>query len=241
MKIRLDVCLVQQGLTESRNKAQTLIMTGKVKVNGQPVTKPGTPIAPDATIDIEQPLRYVSRGGLKLEGALDYFQLDVTGQTVLDVGASTGGFTDCLLQHGAKHVYCIDVGKHQLHENLKNHPQVTWKESFHVDQLTPHTFDQQFSWVVMDVSFISIHKVMPYLVPVLTDHATLLVLFKPQFEADKKDLTKGVLKNDEKRQSLLAQTITQLQTQYGFTTAQPFDATIKGPKGNQETILHLQR
>lgn len=240
MKKRLDQILVDRGLVETKSKGQSLIMSGNVLVGDQVVTKSGTMVAIEADISLKETLPYVSRGGVKLKGAIDHFGINFQDQVVLDVGASTGGFTDCVLQEGAQHVFCIDVGKNQLHEKLQNHPQVTWKESFHVKDLTRQTFDRSFDWIVMDVSFISILKVIPYLLPVLNPNAHMLILFKPQFEVQKKDLVKGVVKNETKREETLTHMIQTLKETYDFSNIQWIDSPIQGPKGNQETILFIQ-
>lgn len=239
MKKRLDHLLIEKKLAPSRSQAQTLIMTGQVLVNDQPVTKSGTLIQADAQIKIKNKMPYVSRGGLKLKGAIDHFKLDFKNKVVLDVGASTGGFTDCLLQEGAKHVYCIDVGTNQLHEKLQAHPQVTWKEKFHVKELSPKTFDQCFSWIVMDVSFISIMKVFPKLMPCLTPKAHMLILFKPQFEVPRQHLTKGVVKDSDIAQHYLDEAIKNIQTTYQTQNILTYPSPLKGPKGNQEYFLWI--
>lgn len=240
MKRRLDQILVMRGLAESRSKAQTLIMTGNVLIRNRPVTKPGTIISMDVQIVIKEQLPYVSRGGVKLKGAIDHFGINFKDQVVLDVGASTGGFTDCLLQEGAKQIFCIDVGSNQLHEKLRNHPQVTWKEQFHVDRLMPDTFGQDFDWIVMDVSFISMLKVVKYLVRNLAPQGQMLLLFKPQFEVDRKHLNNGVLKDPDIREEKIAEHIEFLYQKFNFKNIERFDCTIKGPKGNQESFLWIR-
>lgn len=236
-KTRLDQLLTEQGLAPTRTKAQAMILAGMVMVDGEVESKAGTMIDPEAEITLKEKLKYVSRGGLKLEGALQHFNVDVKGLNVLDVGASTGGFTDCLLQAGAKHVFAIDVGRGQLDVSLRNHSQVTFHESFHVKDLSPETFGRSFPLIVMDVSFISLKKVLPNVLKCLEPGGKILTLIKPQFETQAKYLDKGVLKDETLRQSILADIQSFASTELGLKDVQLSDSVIKGPKGNQETFL----
>lgn len=232
--------MVEQALAPTRTKAQALILAGQVMVNGEVISKAGTSIDVEAEITLKEKLKYVSRGGLKLEGALQNLQVNVQGLTVLDVGASTGGFTDCLLQAGATHVYAIDVGRGQLDVSLRNHPQVTYKESFHVKDLSQETFGRIFPLVVMDVSFISLTKVLPTVLKCLEPNGHLLTLIKPQFETEAKHLDKGVLKDETLRLQIMDQ-ICQFAKDLGLKNIQVSDSVLKGPKGNQETFLYAQK
>lgn len=236
-KIRLDQLITELGLVSTRTKAQSLILAGLVMVNGEVVSKAGTLVSPEEEIMLKEQLKYVSRGGLKLEGALKEFKISVDGLTALDVGASTGGFTDCLLQGGAKHVFAIDVGKGQLDVSLRNNPNVTYKESFHVRELSPETFGRKFPFIVMDVSFISLKKVLPTVLTCLEPHGQILTLIKPQFETQAKFLDKGVVK-DEKVRLAIIEEIRQFAIQeLHLQEVQISNSVLKGPKGNQETFL----
>lgn len=236
-KIRLDQLMTEKGLAPTRTKAQSMILAGLVSVNGQTVSKAGAPIDPESEITLKETLKYVSRGGTKLEGALKDFGIDVTGLEVLDVGASTGGFTDCLLQSGAKHVFGIDVGHGQLDNSLRNHPQVTFKESFHVRELSPQTFGRHFPLIVMDVSFISLIKVLPIVLKCLSPGGQILTLIKPQFETQAKHLVKGVVKDDKIRAKILEDIHAFAMNELKLQNTRLSDSVIKGPKGNQETFL----
>lgn len=236
-KIRLDQLMTEKGLAPTRTKAQSMILAGLVSVDGQTISKAGSPIDPESEIQLKETLRYVSRGGTKLEGALKDFGIDVAGLEVLDVGASTGGFTDCLLQSGAKHVFGIDVGHGQLDNSLRNHPQVTFKESFHVRELSPQTFDRHFPLIVMDVSFISLKKVLPIVLKCLSPGGQILTLIKPQFETQAKHLVKGVVKDDKIRAKILEDIHAFAMNELKLQDTRLSDSVIKGPKGNQETFL----
>ena len=212
-------------------------MAGEIRVNGAVVTKPGHPTPPDCEIE-HRSLRskYVSRGGEKLEGALIRLNLDVTGRTCLDVGASTGGFTDCLLQRGAAFVYATDVGTGQLDVKIRNDPRVEWRESFHARELAPGIFARPIDLAVVDVSFISVTKVLPFVQPCVRPGGTILALIKPQFEAEKKDAPKGVVRDEVVRQAILERMIAFARDR-GWTDLRTTDSVLKGPKGNQETFL----
>ena len=191
---RLDQALVERGLCESREKAQRAIMAGSVTVNGQPARKPGGRVRAHDQITLAQGEKYVSRGGLKLEHALSAFSLNVAGQTVLDLGASTGGFTDCLLQHGAAKVHAVDVGHGQLAWKLRQDPRVVVMEKTNARELVPARFPQPFSpvdLVVIDCSFISLTRIIPAAVALLKTSGKLVALIKPQFEAGKAEADKG--------------------------------------------------
>lgn len=188
-KRRIDNLLVLRGLAASRAKAQALVMAGEVMVAGKPVTKPGTLVAEEAAVTVAEPPPFVSRGGIKLDYALEHFRLDVSEWVVADVGASTGGFTDCLLQRGARRVYAVDVGYGQLDYRLRQDPRVTVMER--VNARYPITLPEKMDLVTMDVSFISVRKIIPSVVPLVKEGGCLLVLLKPQFEAKREEVGKG--------------------------------------------------
>jgi 23S rRNA (cytidine1920-2'-O)/16S rRNA (cytidine1409-2'-O)-methyltransferase len=191
---RLDQALVERGLCESREKARRAIMAGQVTVNRQPARKPAEPVRPDDQLALTAPEKYVSRGGLKLEHALHFFKLEVTGQTAVDLGASTGGFTDCLLQHGAAMVYAVDVGHGQFAWKLRQDPRVVVMEKTNARELVPGAFPRPFSAadiVVIDCSFISLTKLLPVATSLVRPFGHIVALIKPQFEAGKSEADKG--------------------------------------------------
>ena len=194
---RLDTALAARGLCDSREQAKRLILAGKISVNGHPATKPGHPVKPDDGITVKTKPRYVSRGGLKLEGALASFSIDPAGLTCLDAGASTGGFTDCLLQHGATRVYAFDVGTNQLVWKIRNDPRVTAREQFNLRHLTPADVPEVIDLAVFDLSFISLTLILPAVMAVLhPDCGQLLCLIKPQFELRREDVGPGGIVRD---------------------------------------------
>lgn len=193
---RLDVELVRQGLCDSREQARRLVLAGKVLVNDTPCTKPGTAIAADARLRVKEPPRYVSRGGLKLEGALRAFGIAVEGLIALDIGASTGGFTDCLLQHGASRVYAFDVGTNQLAWKLRSDPRVIARENFNARHLRPEDAPEPADILVADLSFISLTLVLPAALTLLKPGGQAVVLIKPQFELAREDIGAGGIVRD---------------------------------------------
>ena len=241
-KERLDVALVRRGLAPSRERARALIMAGQVLIAGQLVDKPGTLISLDAECSLKEApdeLKYASRGGLKLEKAIDTFALHPEGMVALDVGASTGGFTDCLLRHGAKRVYALDVGQGQLAWTLRNDPRVVVMEHTNIRYLK--SLPESIQCTAIDVSFISLRLVLPPLVPLLAPGAWVVALVKPQFEAGKAEVDKGagVIKNPEVHERVL------YELQEWITQNTPFrilgltDSPIYGRDGNREFLLHL--
>jgi len=185
-KKRLDVAMVEQGLAESRQKAQAIIMAGQVYVNGQKVDKAGAPVAEDAVVEVRgKALRYVSRGGLKLEKAMACWPIELNGAVCADIGASTGGFTDCMLQNGAEKVYAVDVGYNQLDWKLRTHPQVVCMERTNARYLTAEQIPQPLEFFSVDVSFISLNLILPALRPLMKETGQGVCLVKPQFEAGK--------------------------------------------------------
>ena len=239
-KLRLDLLVVQKGFAPSRQRAQSLIMAGKVMVNDQLTDKPGRQVSVDDTISIiGKDLPFVSRGGLKLEKALKEFQVDVKGWTCIDVGASTGGFTDCLLQHGAKHVYAVDVGYGQLAWKLRTHPRVTVIERTNIRSLNISKIPSPADLAVIDVSFISLQIVVPAVLKFLDTGASIIALIKPQFEIGKGKVGKGgVVRNPEHHQEVI-ETLTTFFTKSGLEIQSISPSPIKGPKGNIEFLIHM--
>jgi len=238
-KDRLDNLLVSLGLVETRAKARALIMAGEVTVEGRQIIKPGTMVPVGSSISISQPPPYVSRGGLKLEYALDHFHLDVTNKIAADIGASTGGFTDCLLKRGAKKVYAIDVGTGQLDYRLRKDPRVVVMEG--INARFPFSLPEKVDLITIDVSFISVEKIIPPVATLLGEKGYLVVLIKPQFEARKEEVGKrGVIRNPEIQARVLGRFIHWL-TNNGFRLRGLVPSPVQGASGNQEFLLLLLR
>jgi len=237
-RTRLDVVLVERGLFDTRAKAQAAVMAGQVLIDGRPQTKAGAPVAPDAAIELVKPCPYVSRGGLKLEPALVHFNVDPKDRICLDVGASTGGFTDCLLQKGASKVYAIDVGTAQLDQKLKSDSRVVSRERTHAKDLKPGQFDPRPTLCVIDVSFISLTQVLPAVLPCLAPPAETLALVKPQFEVGPKLAPKGVVRDETARQAAIEKVRACLPA-LGFAAGEAFASPVHGPKGNVEFFLRI--
>ena len=238
-KLRLDILMHQKGLAESRNKAQRMIMAGEVKVNGSMQLKPSFKMNADALIEVAEKQRFVSRGGLKLEPALEKFGFsDLSGTVCADVGASTGGFTDCLLQHGAEKVYAIDVGYGILHWELRKNPRVVVMERTNARYL--ESLPEAVSLVTMDASFISLQLLLPVVKEWLTSSGDVVALVKPQFEAGRKDAAKnaGVIRNPEVHQRVLIE-VAEFAIEHGFQVMNLAKSSIIGPKGNVEFLMHL--
>jgi len=193
---RVDVLLVEKGLCESREQAKRLILAGEVRIGDRVIDKPGQRLAEDAVLEVREKPKFVGRGGIKLEGALEAFGIDPTGWVCIDVGASTGGFTDCLLQHGAAKVHAVDVGTNQLVWKLRNDPRVVVKEQFNARHMVPEDLGEKVRLAVMDLSFISLTKVLPAVFSVLDDEGSVVCLIKPQFELDREDISKGGIVRD---------------------------------------------
>ena len=241
-KERLDVAIVRRGLAPSRERARALIMAGQVYVGDRMVDKPGMLVPLDANCRLaeESPeLKYVSRGGLKLEKALDTFQLDPSGLVALDVGASTGGFTQCLLERGAKRVYAIDVGHGQLAWKLRNDPRVVVMEHTNIRHVT--TLPEPLSCAVIDVSFISLRLVLPAIVPLLAPHAWVVALVKPQFEAGKAEADRGagVISDPTVHERVLHELQAWILHHTPFQVHGLTDSPIQGREGNREFLLYL--
>ena len=240
-KTRLDVLLVQRGLAPSREKAKTLIMAGEVFVDGQREDKAGTAFPEDAGIEVKaaRPFPYVSRGGLKLEKALQEFPCDLTDRCCMDVGASTGGFTDVMLQNGAASVYAVDVGYGQLAWKLREDPRVTVMEKTNIRYVTPEDIGERPSFVSVDVSFISLTKVLPPVLELTTEEAELVCLIKPQFEAGRSQVgKKGVVRDPAVHREVITNII-EFTRQIGLYPAGLTYSPIKGPEGNIEYLLYL--
>ena len=239
-KERLDVMLVEKGLCESRSRAQAVIMSGEVYVDGQKSDKPGTPTDVEAEIEIRgNACPYVSRGGLKLEKALRDFGVDPTGLTCLDSGASTGGFTDCLLQNGAKQVFAIDVGYGQLAWSIRTDPRVVCMERTNIRYVTPEQLGTPVQLAVIDVSFISLRIVLPAVKALLSADGQIICLIKPQFEAGKENVgKKGVVRDPAVHQAVL-NSFLQLADELQMTVCNLTFSPVKGPEGNIEFLGHL--
>ncbi len=237
MKTRLDVMLVERGLSESREKAQRLILAGVVRVNGQVADKAGRPCAADAAIEVERPPRFVSRGGEKLVEAMDRFALDVRGLVCLDIGASTGGFTDCLLQHGAARVYAVDVGHGQIDWRLRQDPRVTVMDGINARYLKEGDIPEAGQFAVVDVSFISLTLILPPVTRLLVPGANLVTLIKPQFEAGRSQVGKGGVVRDPAVRQAVVDKIRSFGTQSsGLEWCGSCDSPIAGPAGNVEVL-----
>ena len=232
-KKRLDVVLVERGLAESRSQAQALVLAGRVLGH----TKPGEQVADDVELAVKQPPRFVSRGGEKLANALAALDVDVAGRDCADVGASTGGFTDCLLQAGAARVVAIDVGYGQLHPRLRSDPRVVVLERVNARALTELPFTPQV--VVCDVSFISVTTALPPVLALAAPGWEALVLVKPQFEAGRSDVPKGVVRDPEVQRNVLRKVI-EASPAWGGVTVGVVDSGLPGPKGNREFFVHLR-
>lgn len=240
-KKRLDKILLERNLISSRERARAFIMEGKVLVEGLPVLKAGTLIQENAKIELKtNDIPYVSRGGLKLESAIKHFSIDVKDKTAIDVGSSTGGFTDCLLQHGAKKVYCVDVGYGQLAWKLRTDARVHLIERMNIRYLEREKIPEDIDIAVIDVSFISLTKVMPKIIEFLKEEGEIIALIKPQFEVGKGEADKGgIVKDEEKRLRAVEQVRLNLES-LPLTTQGIIQSPIAGSKGNIEYLIYLK-
>ena len=236
-KQRLDTLVVQRGLVESRERAKQLILAGEVTVSGSARVKPGHLISPDAEIVVKQPPRYVSRGGLKLEKALQVFRVDVGGSIAIDVGASTGGFTDCLLQHGAKFVYAVDVGHGQLAWKIRQDPRVCVIEGTNIRTIDVNRFESPVRVGVVDVSFISLQKVLPIVTQIVDPTGDVLALIKPQFEAGRKHVGKGGVVRDVRVHLQVLRDLIQFIHGLDQSVMGISHSPIRGPAGNIEYLI----
>jgi 23S rRNA (cytidine1920-2'-O)/16S rRNA (cytidine1409-2'-O)-methyltransferase len=236
-RLRIDQLLVERGLAESRERAQALVIAGYVLVDGQKARKPGQAARRDSRVELIERLPFVGRGGLKLKGALDGFGIDVAGKVCVDIGSSTGGFTDCLLQRGAARVYAVDVGAGQLDWKLRNDPRVVVKEAVNARYLTPGDIGEPADLVTCDVSFISVTMILPALVRLLKPAGIMIVLVKPQFEAGRRQVGKGGIVKDPALHAAVCARIEAAVRGYGFQTA-IMDSPILGAEGNREFLLY---
>ncbi len=236
---RLDLLIVERGLAASREKAQALILAGQVLVNGQKADKAGANVDTGARIEMLAQPRYVGRGGLKLEAALDHFGISAAGKICLDVGSSTGGFTDCLLQRGAARVYAIDAGTAQLDWKLRNDPRVIVHEQVNARYLTRDQVPEPIDLGVCDVSFISITMILPALADILASHAEMVILVKPQFELERQQVGKGGIIRDPALHLQACRRVEQAVQTLGFHT-QIIPSPVLGAEGNQEFLLHAR-
>jgi 23S rRNA (cytidine1920-2'-O)/16S rRNA (cytidine1409-2'-O)-methyltransferase len=241
----VDRLLVERGLAPSRTRAQALVMAGLVLVGEQRVEKPSETYPPDAPLRVrgaEDPAsRYVGRGGLKLEKALSEFGLDARGLTCLDVGASTGGFTDCLLQHGARRVVALDVGHNQIAWRLRTDPRVEVREGVNARHLRPEDFKERFDLAVMDVSFISATKILPALVPLLKEGGRLIVLVKPQFEVGRGEVGKGGVVRDPAQHARVIDEVNACARSLGLRVRGVTESPVTGADGNREFLALYEK
>lgn len=242
---RIDKLLVERGLAESRTKAQAIVMAGAVLANEQRIAKPSDLIPTDAEIRVkgaEDPAaRYVGRGGLKLEAALREFQIDVRHYMCLDVGASTGGFTDCLLQHGARKVIAVDVGHNQIDWRLRTDERVEVREGVNARSLQQQDFETQFDLIVMDVSFISATKVLPAIVPLLKKDGRLVTLIKPQFEVGRSEVGKGGIVRDPEKHARVIEEVNHAAGLLGLLVRGVIESPVRGADGNIEFLALYEK
>ena len=244
MKVRLDKLVFEKGLTPSRERAQALILAGKVLVNGQKIDKAGAAVDPEVQLQLtERDLKYVSRGGLKLEKALEHWNIDVTGKTCLDIGASTGGFTDCLLQHGAARVIALDTGYGQIDFRLRQDSRVRLLEKTNARYMTPEALAEPVDFVAMDVSFISATLVLPAVIQSVSrpenpgPGTQLVILVKPQFEVGREQVWKGGIVRDPAAQQAAVDKVRQSLLALGGMDVDVIDSPITGAEGNREFLL----
>lgn len=241
---RIDKVLVERGLAESRTKAQALVMSGVVLVDEQRVDKPSHTVSAESQIRLkgdDESSRYVGRGGLKLEAALRDFNINASGLQCLDVGASTGGFTDCLLQQGAAHVVALDVGHNQIDWSLRNDARVEVREGVNARYLTPEDFTVKFDLVVIDVSFISATKVLPAIVPLLKDEGNLITLIKPQFEVGRGEVGKGGIVREPEKHARVIEEVNQAAKALGLERKNLIESPIHGADGNVEFLALYEK
>jgi 23S rRNA (cytidine1920-2'-O)/16S rRNA (cytidine1409-2'-O)-methyltransferase len=240
-KERIDLLVVARGLAPSRERAQALVLAGQIRVNGAKADKAGTQVATDARIEIAgETLRYASRGGLKLEGALEDFHLSPQDRICMDVGSSTGGFTDCLLQNGARKVFAVDVTIDQLDWKLRQDSRVATLER-NARYLRPEDIGEPVDFVTVDVSFISVGKLLGHIVPVASDRADFLILIKPQFELDPRDVGKGGIVRDPALHQKAIERVVGAAAGAGLEIIGVRPSRLVGAKGNQEFFLHARR
>ncbi len=239
-KRRLDQLLVERGLAETREKARALILAGQVLVDGRRAEKAGHAVAPSSRIEVAEPLRYVSRAGLKLEAALEHFRIGVAGKVCLDIGASTGGFTDCLLQRGALRVHAVDVGSGQLAWKLRTDPRVVLHEKLNARYLRLEDLGERVQLATCDVSFISVTQILPVLPGVLEPEGEIIVLVKPQFEVGRGQVGKGGVVRDPALHRAACARVEEALATLGYKSA-VIPCPVLGAEGNQEFLLHATR
>ncbi len=241
-KERLDKLMVQRGLVPSREKAQAIIMAGMVRVDGQLARKPGQMVKEDVKIEVlGDPIPYVSRGGVKLEAALDRFSIPVEGKICMDVGASTGGFTDCLLQRGAERVYAVDVGWGQLHWKLRNDPRVVVLERRNIRYLPKEEIPEGIDLATIDTSFISLKLVIPAVLKFLKEQAEIIALIKPQFEVGKGEVERGGVVKDPRKHEKVIREIREFVQSLGLSPQGVMESPLLGPKGNREFFIYIKK
>lgn len=239
-KDRIDALLVTRGLCDSREQAKRLILAGEVRSGDRIIDKPSTQLAHDAPLEVKEKPRYVGRGGLKLEGALDAFQIDPAGWVCIDVGASTGGFTDCLLQRGAARVHAVDVGTNQLVWKLRNDPRVIVKEQFNARHMVPEDIGEKVRLAVMDLSFISLTKVLPAVFSLLEENGSVVCLIKPQFELRRENIAKGGIVRDPALREQAVEKIRRfVSEEHPFEWRSLIPSPITGMDGNQEFLAWI--
>jgi 23S rRNA (cytidine1920-2'-O)/16S rRNA (cytidine1409-2'-O)-methyltransferase len=242
MKERLDRILIERGLASSRERARALIMEGKVLVDNRPATKAGEMVSADAGIGLRGgDIPYVSRGGLKLEAALDHFAIDLSGMTVMDVGSSTGGFTDCMLKRGAQKAYCIDVGYGQLAWSLRNDPRIVLLERTNIRHLEKQEIPDPVDFATIDLSFISLKKVFAKVAEFLKNNDLILALVKPQFEVGKGEVGKGGIVREEEKRLTAVDSVRDFTETLGLETIGVFQSPVPGQKGNREYFLCVRK
>lgn len=235
---RLDVTLARKGLASSREKAKALIMAGDVYVDSERVSRPDKLVNEEARIEVRgNPIPYVSYGGVKLESALRAFALDVKNKKALDIGSSTGGFVDCLLQHGASMVYAVDVGTHQLHERLRGDKRIVVRENLNARYLTVEDIGEKFDVITIDVSFISLKKILPALIPFLNKGAAIISLIKPQFEVGRYDVGKGGIVKDSKKARMAIDGVKEYGAILGLIARKESEAPREKEKKNREYFV----
>lgn len=241
-KKRLDVALFELGLAQSRERARAVIMAGQVFVNNQKADKPGTPVKADDLIEVRgKTLPYVSRGGLKLEKALQSFPIDLNGAVAMDIGASTGGFTDCMLQNGCSKVYSVDVGYGQLAWKLRTDPRVVNMERTNFRYVTSEQIPEKLDFASVDVSFISLSKILPALYPLLKESGSAVCLIKPQFEAGREKIgKKGVVRDKNVHAEVIEKVLSFTEENRFFPSGLTF-SPVKGPEGNIEYLMYIKK
>jgi len=245
--LRLDQLLVERGLCDSREKAKRLVLAGQVRINGHPARKPSDTVKPADNVTVDAPEKFVSRGGHKLEHALEQFKLDVSGLTAIDIGASTGGFTDCLLQHGAAKVFAVDVGQGQLAWKLRQDPRVVVMEKTNARYLTCKDFPGETGppadLIVVDCSFISLRKILPSATPLVKSEGRIVALIKPQFEAGKEEADKGrgVITDAAVHERVLAELQEFVASQAGICWRGVVESPLLGPAGNKEFLALIEK